>query len=134
MTLLLTYLLILLAVFLLQRKMIYFPYRYDPVQQIDILSGLSLKAWPDAGEPRGIMSQSSLNDAKGTIIVFHGNAGSAVHRTYYIEALQRLNYRVIVAEYPGYGARRGSPSEAALIDDGIETAKIALQEFKGPLF
>jgi len=134
MTLMLTYLLILLAVFLLQRKMMYFPYRYNPALQNEILSGLSLKPWPNAGELRGIMSKSFLSDAKGTMIVFHGNAGSAVHRTYYIDALQRLGYRVIIAEYPGYGARSGSPSETSLIKDGIETAKTAWQEFKEPLF
>jgi esterase/lipase len=134
MTLLLTYLLILLAVFLLQRKMMYFPYRYNPSQQNEILSGLALKPWPNAAKFRGLMSKSSVSDAKGTVLVFHGNAGSAVHRTYYIDALQPLGYRVIIAEYPGYGARAGSPSETALIEDGIETAKMALQEFKKPLF
>jgi esterase/lipase len=80
------------------------------------------------------MSRKTLVDAKGTVLVFHGNAGAAVHRTYYIDALQRLGYRVIIAEYPGYGVRDGAPSEKVLIKDGIATAKIALGEFKEPLF
>lgn len=134
MTLLLTYLLMLLAVFLLQRKMIYFPDRYTPEQQTELMANLHLRPWPSAGAIRGMMSQTPLTQTQGTIVVFHGNAGSAVHRTYYIEALQRLGYRVIVAEYPGYGARPGPPSEAALVKDGIETAKMALQAFKEPLF
>lgn len=134
MTLLLTYLLLLLAVFLLQRKMIYFPDRYSGEQQKTLMAGSNLQPWPTGNNYRGMMSQPPLVKAKGTIVVFHGNAGSAVHRTYYIEALQRLGYRVIVAEYPGYGARSGAPSEASMVKDGIETAKMALREFQEPLF
>ena len=128
------YLLILLAVFLLQRKMIYFPDRYTLEQQSEILTSLDLQPWPNARDLRGLMSQTPTLDAKGTVLVFHGNAGSAIHRAFYIEALQRLNYRVIIAEYPGYGTRPGLPSEAVLVEDGIETAKIAIQVFKEPLF
>lgn len=134
MTLLLTYLLILLAVFLLQRKMIYFPDRYPLEQQSEILAGLGLQPWPNAGDLRGLMSRTPMPDAKGTVLVFHGNAGSAIHRTFYIDALQRLNYRVIIAEYPGYGTRPGTPSEAALVKDGIATAETVIQTFKEPLF
>jgi len=45
-------------------------------------------------------------------VIFHGNACSAKGRYYYIEALERLGYRVILAEYPGYGSRLKRPSEA----------------------
>lgn len=135
MTLLLIYLLLLLAVFLLQRKMIYFPDRYSGEQWKELMAGANLQPWPAVSDYRGIMkNQPLLAKAKGTVVVFHGNAGAALHRTYYIDALQRLGYRVIVAEYPGYGARSGAPSEAELVKDGIETAKMAWQEFKEPLF
>nr|WP_305908180.1 alpha/beta fold hydrolase [Methylomarinum sp. Ch1-1]MDP4520992.1 alpha/beta fold hydrolase [Methylomarinum sp. Ch1-1] len=75
-----------------------------------------------------------MTDVKGTVLVFHGNAGAALHRTYYVEALCRLGYRAIIAEYPGYGARTGSPSETVLIDDGITIAKKVKQAFQEPLF
>lgn len=133
MTILLTYLLMLLAVFLLQRKMIYFPARFTRAQQEEMIEGLNLQPWPSASDPHGLMSRSTPAVAKGTVLVFHGNAGSALHRTYFIDALQGLGYRVIVAEYPGYGVRSGAPSETALIEDGIATAKMAWREFKEPL-
>ena len=129
MSILLTYLLILLAVFLLQRKMMYFPTRFTQQQQEEQIASLNLQAWPSTGELHGMISRTPLNDAKGTVLVFHGNAGAALHRTYYIDALQHLGYRVIIAEYPGYGVRSGAPSEASLIKDGIATAKLALREF-----
>jgi len=80
------------------------------------------------------MSKSTKTAYKGTIIVFHGNAGSAINRIYYLQALEKLGYRVILAEYPGYGARKGSPSETTLISNGIETLKQALHDFGGPVF
>ncbi len=128
------YALILLAVFLLQRKMLYFPTHFTQEQQDRWLAGFNLQPWPSANGLRGVTSKIPLTSAKGTVLVFHGNAGAALHRTYYIEALQRLGYRVIIAEYPGYGVRGGSPSEKVLVEDGIVTAKKVLDEFKEPLF
>jgi pimeloyl-ACP methyl ester carboxylesterase len=134
MFLLLIYLLILLAAFLMQRKMMYFPSRFTPAQQDQLMQALDLQVWPSVNDRRAIISRTPVEKPKGTVLVFHGNAGAALHRTYYIEALQRLGFRVLIAEYPGYGAREGSPSEAALIEDGIATAKQALQAYKEPLF
>jgi alpha-beta hydrolase superfamily lysophospholipase len=134
MSLLLIYLLILLAVFLLQRKMMYFPSRFTPAQQDQLMQELNLQAWPSPEDRRAITGRLPIETLKGTVLVFHGNAGAALHRGYYIEALQRLGFRVIIAEYPGYGVREGSPSEAALIEDGIATAKKVLQAYEEPLF
>jgi len=71
---------------------------------------------------------------RGVVLVFHGNAGSAIDRTYYVAAIQRLGYRVILFEYPGYGARSGSRGEAAFAADAVEAAKAAIGEFGGPLY
>ena len=51
-----------------------------------------------------------------------------------MQALEKLGYRVILAEYPGYGARKGSPSETTLILNGIETLKQAMNDFGAPVF
>ena len=133
MTLLLIYLLMLLAVLLLQRKMMYFPDRFTSEQQEKLLAEAHVKPWPSDSELHGLIAKTPVRKAKGTVLVFHGNAGAAIHRTYFINGLQKLGYRVIIAEYPGYGTRTGSPSEAILIKDGIETAKMALREFKEDL-
>jgi len=134
MTLLSLYLLVLLAVFFLQRHMIYFPERYNSGQYRQLLTSLNLKTWPSENNFHAIVSDMPLSAVKGTVVVFHGNAGSAVHRTYYIEALQHLGYRVIIAEYPGYGGRPGTPSEAELIKDGIKIIKLAWKAYHEPLF
>jgi pimeloyl-ACP methyl ester carboxylesterase len=68
------------------------------------------------------------------VIVFHGNAGAAWQRSYYVDALQPLGYRVILAEYPGYGGRAGRPSEAALVADAQATLRRAYAEFGAPIY
>ena len=52
-----------------------------------------LAIWPDINEPesyRGLTNAKQMDFAKGTVIVIHGNAGSAIHRAYFIHALQPL--------------------------------------------
>ena len=50
------------------------------------------------------------------MLVFHGNAGPALHRLYFVAGFQALgkSWEVFLCEYPGYGSRPGSPSESAI--------------------
>jgi pimeloyl-ACP methyl ester carboxylesterase len=131
----LLYVLILAAlVYLLQGWLIYQPERY-PVSELNQAAHLySVRLWPSADEDyRGLVRPGATGD-RGTIIVFHGNAGSAFHRLHYIEALERLGLRVVLAEYPGYGAREGRPSERAWIEDAKTTLRWAERDFGGPLY
>ena len=130
----LCYLLFLLILFVFQRKLVYFPEKYSIVQQQELAERLNLRLWPSKDNYLGLMSKSANTAYKGTIIVFHGNAGSAINRIYYSQALEKLGYRVILAEYPGYGARDGLPSETTMISNGIETLKRALNDFGDPIF
>jgi uncharacterized protein len=54
-------------------------------------------------------------------------------RTYYIVALEGRGYRVVLAEYPGYGGRPGELTEGSLIADARRTVLRAREEFSGPL-
>ena len=83
---------------------------------------------------RDFVSPLEPQKARGTIIVFHGNAGSALDRSYYVHALGRLGYRVILAEYPGYGSRSGKPGENQFTADAVETVGRAAKQFGHPLF
>ena len=133
-SILLPYLILLLLAFLLQRKMIYFPETYSLQQQTEITQALNLQPWPSASQYRGLISHNKIIDSKGTILIFHGNAGSAPGRAYYIDALEKLGYQVILAEYPGYGSRPGQPSEQTFIEDALKTTHLALKYFGEPLF
>jgi len=130
--LLLVYCVIVAVAFALQRRMLYFPNPERPPQERAQSAGLAF--WPASTEDyRGFVSVEPV-DAGATVVVFHGNAGRAVDRSYYAHALAPLGYRVLLAEYPGYGGRSGKPSEAAFVADAVETVELAYKEYGDPIY
>ncbi len=119
-------------VFVFQRKLLYLPNEIQLSEEHAIDEGLLY--WPSFENFQGFISQEEPVDAKGTVIVFHGNAGAAYHRSFYAKALSIQNLRVILAEYPGYGGRVGQPGEDVLVKDALETIRLAYQEYGEPLF
>ena len=116
---------------LLQRHLLYFP---DPKPASPAqLDAAGLSPWPGESEPRGYIGVANAIVAQGTVLVFHGNAGSAWQRSYYSAALELQDYRVIVAEYPGYGGRQGAPSESSLVADGLATLQQVHQRYGEPI-
>jgi alpha-beta hydrolase superfamily lysophospholipase len=125
--------LLVLLVFLLQRKMIYFPDRQRP--SANAIRAMGLRYWPDDSEAyKGFVSARTSDNLRGTVIAFHGNAGSAWHRDYFIHALQPLGYQVILAEYPGYSGRPGKINETVLVQDAVATIKQAQEAFGAPIY
>jgi pimeloyl-ACP methyl ester carboxylesterase len=121
-------LLLLAVIYLAQDRLLYFPAKTSAPHVV--LDGL--QAWPSAQDYRGLVAQPP-GTARATVIVFHGNAGHAGHREFYARALVPLGLRVILAEYPGYGPRDGTPSEATLVADASETVALAHRQYGGPL-
>jgi hypothetical protein len=117
----------------IQNDFLYFPDSSRPSEES--LKASHLKPWQvSTTDYRGFVAFSEIAKPKGTIIVFHGNAGKAADRTYYIETLSALGYRVILAEYPLYGGRKGTLGEKAFVSDATETVRIAFEQFGGPVF
>lgn len=116
----------------LQRNMLYYPSSYLP-SQADAAAD-NIRFWPTGPDGyRGFVSAMPAGTAKGTIVVFHGNAGTAADRVYYVQALTRLGYRVLLAEYPGYGGRKGKPGEEVFVSDAKETLRLAFEQFGAPI-
>lgn len=111
-----------------QERMIYYPQRASLADW----APPGLAAWPSADDARGLAA-SPDGPARATAVVFHGNAGHAGQRAMYAQQLTRLGVRTILAEYPGYGAREGSPGEAAIVADAMRTLEIAANEAGGQL-
>lgn len=68
--------------------------------------GETLAAWWVPVEP-----------ARGVVLLFHGNAGNISHRIDYLEMFRRLGYATLIADYRGYGASTGAPSEEGTYRD-----------------
>src|SRR5690348_2430194 len=47
----------------------------------------------------------------GTVLFFHGNAGSISHRFEKIQILHGLHLNICIIDYHGYGQSQGKPSE-----------------------
>lgn len=65
--------------------------------------------------------------------MFHGNDGHALQRGWFADEMERLGYRTLLAEYPGYGHRPGATDEQTLSTDAAETIAALRQGFAGPL-
>lgn len=124
---------VVLATYLWQRRLIYFPDSARPTA--GQCRALGLRFWPDSGDGyRGFIGTAAPVGKKGLVVAFHGNAGGAWDRAYYVHALALLGYRVVLAEYPGYGGRLGGWGERRFVEDAKETVRRALEAFGGPLF
>jgi alpha-beta hydrolase superfamily lysophospholipase len=117
-----------------QEGMLFFPEKapIETVRREARLTGFRL--WPDDGENYRALLAEPAGQAAGTCVIWHGNAGSARQRDYLAAPLLKLGWRVVVAEYPGYGARpRSSLREAALTAEARLLTKDVQRRFGGPL-
>lgn len=103
-----------------QRKMIYFPSQGPEELLLKEAKAKGMTAWRDA-EGNLIGWKASPEDGTeggNAVVVFHGNAGYALHRDYFVDGFLSLNgqssWTIYIFEYPGYGARPGRPSEETL--------------------
>lgn len=122
-----------LVLLVAQRKLIYPAVLGLP--QDSTLKTKQLRYWPKpAPQYRGFISQEPAQPIKGTIIVFHGNGDRADYCHYYATALVPQGYRVLLAEYPGYGDREGKTSEAVFVQDAKEIITQIHKEFGEPIY
>ena len=106
------------AVWLLQRRLIYFPDASVPAagsvlpgaQEITLRTedGLALRAWHVAP------TRANLGI---TVLVMPGNAGCRALRAPLARRLAAKGFAVLLLDYRGYGGNPGSPSEGGLIKD-----------------
>lgn len=123
-------------VWFLQTSLIHHPSRYltDDIVKLS-KKRPDLKLWPDTAGYRGIIGEPEKGqNIIGTVVIFHGNAGSVLERIWYADALKSIGYRVILHEHPGYGARDGTLDEMNLVKDGSETVHFARLRFGSPIY
>ena len=116
----------------IEKSLLYYPDSSAPSEAA--LKADNLQYWPSASDYRGLVSADEENYPNGTIIAFHGNGGTAADRAFYGKVLGAMGYRVILAEYPRYGGRKGELGENAFVADAGETVRLAFMKYGGPLF
>ncbi|HJV23459.1 MAG TPA: alpha/beta fold hydrolase [Holophagaceae bacterium] len=119
------------VVFAVQRRLQYFPDRSEEAGAQQRAAASGLVPWRS---PEGRLlgwRRPGVSTAARRVLVFHGNAGNALDRVYYLRLFEGFGADVVLLEYPGYGARPGDPCEATLVAAGREAASLLAQE--GPL-
>lgn len=127
---------LLVAVF--QRKLIYFPTLAPATALVPLAAGNGLEPWRDAAGAIIGWRQRRTTPAANRLVVFHGNAGFALHREYFVRGFEGLDggrtWEVLLFEYPGYGARPGEPGEAAIKAAALAAALALRQGDDRPVF
>ncbi|WP_334187865.1 alpha/beta hydrolase, partial [Noviherbaspirillum sp.] len=121
----------LLGLYLIQDRLMLFPMPDDP-RRADLAVAGSVP-WSDGGIYRGLVFEPA-SQAKGTILFFHGNAGAAQYRAAYAHRLTTYGYRVVLHEYPGFGARSGHASLPSAIESSSHDAESARARWPGPMY
>jgi hypothetical protein len=128
---------VLFLLWLAQRRLLYFPQRSERAADERRARSLGLEPWTDPGGGLLGWRARHRDGARGRLVVLHGNAGSALDRSYFVAALASaapsLPLDVYLVEYPGYGARPGSPSQASLVSAARAAIAAARREGPGPL-
>ena len=110
---------VVLAVYLGQRGLQYFPEKDLGDPKIpEALSAKILKVQTEDGF-QNIAWFAPPRESDGKVIVhFHGNGGNISHRAATASFYQKLGYGILLCEYRGYGGNPGSPTEQGLYRDG----------------
>ena len=95
-----------------QRKLLYFPTKQSVVEAERLAAQEGFVPWLNpAGEIMG-WKMPAIGLPTGSVLIVHGNAGCALNRDYIARPIHETGtLDVLVMEYPGYGARGGSPGK-----------------------
>jgi len=108
-----------------QRKMMYVPFHQSESDMIALGRNLGCEPWRDeTGAIIGWKSANHERRAANRLLVFHGNAGYALHREHYVSGFEGIDggrkWEVYLFEYPGYGARPGALGQEQFVKAGLE--------------
>lgn len=122
-----------------QKSFIYYPNRAAESDLLAMAAYHRVEPWRDAEERiiGWFRKDARATTGANRVVVFHGNAGYAQHRTYFADGFQARPdsfWDVYIFEYPGYGARPGSPSEKSITSAAESAVRLLLDETDAPLY
>lgn len=111
-----------------QRSLIYFPSHED---ELGKGTGEFRPLQDKGGQFLGYVR--TADNTERIVIFFHGNGGEALHRQWIGLILPEETVTVVLAEYPGYGALSGSPSEATIRSAALHVFDTVRVSWDGPI-
>ncbi len=117
----------------MQNRFLYFPSAQWPSARM--LEYENMKLWlATAVDYQGLIAGKEAPAPNGTVVLFHGNGGTTLDRGFYLTPFRELGFRVILAEYPQYGGRPGKVGEKPFVAAGLETVRLAYEQYGEPLY
>ena len=110
------YTLILVALYFFQEKLMFFP-GATPFGDCPEMERRSARAETSQNIRYYFQPKS---DPDSWILIFHGNAGNACDRTYFLDFLKGFNSNLVVFEYPGFGGDSNAPKESLILKQAHE--------------
>lgn len=101
-----------------QGKLLYHPDQHSIESLNQALAALPSGSMVDV-QYHAVVVEPAQQPSQGTVIFYHGNAGSAWKYLPYHKVFNALGYRMVLAEYPGFGWRAGLPNEHQMVDEGV---------------
>jgi uncharacterized protein len=96
----------------LQRRLLYFPAKIPTDVVVQAAAEHGFAPWRNSSGRIIGWKMSSTETPTGSVLIVHGNAGCAMDRDYLARPIHdAMPVDVFVLEYPGYGAREGSPGK-----------------------
>ena len=122
------YLVLIAAVYVFQRSLVYFPsHRDSPPRGAD-----GFVPWIETGEEFIGYVRAGARPRR-VVVVFHGNGGEAIDRAWFGGLLPDADTAVVLAEHPGYGAKGGESTEEALVRAGRRVVALSRARWSVPL-
>jgi pimeloyl-ACP methyl ester carboxylesterase len=120
----------------LQRQLIYFPSKAGEQDLLPQAARIGVRVWRDENGSAIGWRPAVERSALKRMLVFHGNAGYALDRAYFVSGLQALGdeWDVFLFEYPGYGARKGRPSAATFKTAAAQALESLMRADARPIF
>lgn len=116
------------VLYFIQRRMQYLPTHRDTHGTGDSV----FRPWKNAnGDFLGYVRE--VDSPKRAIVFLHGNAGEALDRAWVAELAPEDDFLLFLIEYPGYGARAGSPSEKNINDSVLGAIDLIASRWKVPI-
>ncbi|MDB6025314.1 MAG: hypothetical protein JWM68_1537 [Verrucomicrobiales bacterium] len=105
----------------LQRKLIYFPTKLTPTAAAQVAAEGGFLPWKNKEDKIIGWYLPAKGASTGSVLVIHGNAGYALNRSYFAQPIHEAALvDVYILEYPGFGAREGSPSMKSFLEAADE--------------
>ncbi|CAG2157743.1 hypothetical protein LMG26411_05684 [Cupriavidus numazuensis] len=125
----LIYCLLLVWMYVRQDHFIYFPVTAD--QSLWREKAGEAKAQIIPGLNAIVVEPPVVDASTKTALFFHGNDGDAFERLGLAKVFNTRGYRLVLAEYPGFGPNPGKPSQATIVPSAMALMREISQRWPG---